>query len=231
MDPDFFKKIQQALASERLEAYGPPSDPQLVLARYLWNIAVCEAFYSPMQMAEVGLRNAVDRVLSGKYGPDWYDQAPLSVWQQVNVTEAKKDLRDQSKPLNPGRIIAEMNFGFWTAFFNKSHEASGLAHTISKQAFPRASKYDRNTRLMDTRWTHIRELRNRVFHHERIIHWNDLKQQHQGILEVIRWMSPELADMEAKLDRFTPVYAAGLQPWRDKVTMFWPNQGKEFNQP
>jgi len=60
-------------------------------------------------------------------------------------------------------------------------------------------------------------LRNRVFHHERIIHWNDLDEQHREILELIAWMSPELHDLALALDRFVPLKSAGLRPWLAKV--------------
>lgn len=231
MDPEFFNKIQQALAAERLDAYGPAHDPKTLICTYLWNIAVCESLYSPLQMAEIGLRNAINRVLTAKCGDSWFDQLPLCQSQEEALTAAQIYLAKHGKNRTPHRLISELSFGFWTSFFNKEHESTGLCHSIIKNAFPRASKYDRNSKLMHMRWTQIRELRNRVFHHEKITSAPDLKQQHQCILEVIRWMSPELAELESKLDRFTPVYSSGLQPWRDKVTLFWPNQGKEFNQP
>lgn len=44
-------------------------------------------------------------------------------------------------------------------------------------------------KTLDQRWKRIRDLRNRVFHHERILHWNDLDQQHAEILEAIYWIS------------------------------------------
>jgi len=37
-----------------------------------------------------------------------------------------------------------------------------------------------------------RELRNRVFHHERIIHWADLDSRHAAIMETLGWISSEL---------------------------------------
>ncbi|MEI7910066.1 MAG: hypothetical protein WCK77_10555 [Verrucomicrobiota bacterium] len=39
---------------------------------------------------------------------------------------------------------------------------------------------------MDQRWKRIRDLRNRVFHHERIIHWTDLPSQHAAIKANLR---------------------------------------------
>lgn len=71
---------------------------------------------------------------------------------------------------------------------------------------------------LDQRWTQIRELRNRVFHHERIIHWKDLNQQHESILEVIAWMNTDLAEMAKRVDRFPELRKAGLTPWLKKIS-------------
>ena len=55
----------------------------------------------------------------------------------------------------------------------------------------------------------LRDLRNRVFHHEHILHWGDLDQRHQAISEIIEWMSPELPELNnpietAKLKQVMP---------------------------
>lgn len=65
-------------------------------------------------------------------------------------------------------------------------------------------------------------LRNRVFHHERIIHWKDLKQQHEQLLGAIKWISDDLYELALVLDRFTPIYDAGIQPWKEKIRSHWP---------
>ena len=70
--------------------------------------------------------------------------------------------------------------------------------------------------------TVLRELRNRVFHHERILHWKDLDVRHAAMLETIGWISPELEELTLKLDRFTATRNAGTQPWMDKLTRHWP---------
>jgi hypothetical protein len=75
---------------------------------------------------------------------------------------------------------------------------------------------------LDRRWKDIRDLCNRVFHHERILHWRDLDQRHQSILHVIDWMSPELNSFTAALDRFATIRLAGLKPWTNQIQNNWP---------
>lgn len=226
MNPKFFKKIETALATERIDAYRKDGVPPVVaLARYLWNMALCESLYSPLQIAEIALRNALHRCLSAREGTaNWYDSiVGLPEKQKSQIDEARKKLQREKKQETPGRMVAEFHFGFWTSFFNKYHAGSGIGHTLSKQAFSFAPRSQRDQKNLDTRLTLIRDLRNRVFHHERIIHWEDLDAQHVALLELIGWLSPELRDMALALDRYTLVQKAGIDPWLTKLRRHWPD--------
>lgn len=66
---------------------------------------------------------------------------------------------------------------------------SGLAYHIAKTAFAKAPKADRNVVKLAVKWQKVRNLRNRVFHHERMIHWVDLDTQHDEILQLVGWMN------------------------------------------
>ncbi len=225
MNHTFFQGIEAILDAERLDAYrrdGVP--PVTTLARYLWNMALCESLYSPLQMAEIALRNSLHHFFSARLkNPAWYDVIPgLPVWQQEQLNDARHRLLDAGKSVTPGRMVAELHFGFWTGFFNKVHARTGLGHAIAAHAFPYAPRAERDLRKLDARWKRIRDLRNRVFHHERIIHWTDLDAQHTALLEVIEWASPELRQMAVALDRYTAIRRQGLNPWLEKIRQHWP---------
>lgn len=229
MNPGFFEKIQPALAVERLDAYRQDqAEPQVALARYLWNMALCESLYSPLQMVEIALRNALQRSLESHFGsPHWYDLPAcwhlLTTTQQSQIDEAKQNLARQIKPLAPGRIVAELTFGFWTAFFNKRSAQNRDIIQLTSRVFHSAPKSQRDIRSLNRRLTLLRELRNRVFHHERIIHWVDLDTRHAAILETIGWISPELQELAIVLDRFPAMRKAGIQPWVEKLRRHWPD--------
>lgn len=114
MNLTFFDQIQPALAVERLDAYRQDqAEPRVALARYLWNMALCESLYSPLQMVEIALRNALQRSLENHFrSPHWYDVPAcwhlLTNTQQSQIDEAKENLARQNKPLAPGRIVAEL---------------------------------------------------------------------------------------------------------------------------
>lgn len=225
MNTGFFKQIEAGLASERLDAYRQDGVvPAVALGRYLWNMALCEAMYSPLQIVEIALRNAIHGRLIERFRTDrWYDDmVSFPPWQQQQVFDARQKLRSYGRACMPGRIVAELHFGFWTGFFNKSHAGTGLGHALACQVFVCAPRRERDMKKLDVRLNRIRDLRNRVFHHERIIHWVDLDAQHSGLLEIIGWINPPLNELARVLDRYAAIRQAGVQPWLDRLHHHWP---------
>lgn len=225
MNDQFFRQVEAVFATERLDVYRQDGANSLdTLARYLWNMALCESLYSPLQMAEIALRNTVHASLMDRFtADDWYlTPGALLPWQGKMVDEAQKKLVNNGVPATAGRMVAELHFGFWAGFFNKAHARTGIGHFLTQKVFSCAPKTERDMSRLDLRWNRIRTLRNRVFHHERIIHWKDLSAQHTVILETIGWISPELKELAVALDRFTPVYSAGIDPWKEKIRQHWP---------
>jgi len=232
MNGAFFQKIQDSLSTERLEAYavrktGVADDPAATLARYLLNMALCESLYSPLQLCEIALRNAIHHHASSLMSrEDWFDDSRfrLTPWAASEIAKAKAQIIKSKKTVTAGRVVAELNFGFWTSLFEDHYEKqTPFLPSAFKGVFPRLPKslHRRKERKADLE--KIRILRNRVFHHERIVHWKDLDAQHQLILDVISWISPELRQMADALDRFRVVRSSGLNPWLEKLHRHWPN--------
>lgn len=232
MNGIFYSKIQGGLSSERLEAYavrssGASSEAVVTLARYLLNMALCESLYSPLQLCEIALRNAIHHHLSSLMSrEDWYDDPrfQLTPWAATETAKAKIQITKSKKAVTAGRVVAELNFGFWTSLFEDHYEKqTPFLPSAFKAVFPHMPKslHKRKDRKADLE--KIRILRNRVFHHERIVHWKDLDDQHELILDVISWISPELRQMADALDRFQSLRRSGLTPWLEKLRRHWPD--------
>src|ERR1700737_2649250 len=88
------------LSLERIENYRRlTSDPEkLLLARYLWNIALCEACYPALSLFEVALRNAVDHTLTTNYGTNW-----LSKFSTLLKEREKTEIENRKSKLHPSR--------------------------------------------------------------------------------------------------------------------------------
>lgn len=229
MNRTFFNQVETHLNPDRLDAYRQDGvDEATTMARYLLNMALCESLYSPLQIAEITLRNALHTCLSTRTGVDtWYDTIQLPQWQSTQIAEAKQRISRQGKPLTSGRIVAEQTFGFWVGFFTRPYMTSGLAYHIARNAFAQAPRAERDIAKLTTKWQTVRDLRNRVFHHERVLHWQDLDEKHTEMLKLIGWMNPELEQLARILDRFTQVRTEGLTPWLEKLSNNWPAQNED----
>ena len=232
MPASFFTSLSRTLSTERLAQYavGVSSEAE-TYGRYLWNLALCESLYPSLQGLEVALRNALHEAASARYGtPWWFDggRSPVSVrgyqnhrgrggvWVHTGdawkVESAKAQLRQAGKPVQPGRIIAELTFGFWTALFNRHYVNEGLWPALLAPVFP-ALTTGRTIGVVRPRLEEVRRLRNRVFHHEPVWQDADLQAKHGRILEALGWICPDTARLVRSVDRFDQVYASGAESY------------------
>ncbi len=221
MQDIYWQKLEQCLSADRLGAFGQVQQGHRVItARYLWNIAVSESLYAPLHLLEVGLRNAIDRAMVAETGcPAWYDKVTLPPWCHTKIGEAKTNISRCGKPVIPGRVISELHFGFWTAMFQHEFEdpAARFLPQGIKATFPHMPKSLHNRKHIKADLDRIRKLRNRIFHHERIVHWKDLPQQYQLILDFLGWINPDLAELAKIVESFPIVHANGTQPFLNKL--------------
>jgi len=95
--------------------------------------------------------------------------------ERAAVGRAKDTLVKQAKPLEAGRMVAELSFGFWTSLLDVRYERSNVLWPhLLRPTFPRMRNRDRKRKTISARINSIRLLRNRVSHHEPIWHWRDL---------------------------------------------------------
>lgn len=218
--------IWRTLSPDRLDGgYGGGGVPrEEILARYLWNVALCEALYPSLQMLEVALRNTVFDAGCAVYPagvpappgrvPCWLDTPGLLHAQEASkVNAARTALRNAGKPLEPGRLVAELTFGFWTALFDVRYENNRFLwpRLFSQKIFGAAPRDRRSRKALSPLLNRVRYLRNRAFHHEPIWHWRDLREQHALTPALIGWMSPPLLRTVRMMDRFEAAHSGGLQ--------------------
>lgn len=222
----FYARVVDTISTERLSVYGDcRNEPKIVLARYLLNMALCESLYAHLQFCEVALRNSIHADLVRRYGcEDWYDcpSFALSPWATQEVQKAKEKIEKAGKETNPGRIVAELQFGFWSSLFEAHYEqhTSFMPQAI-KSVFPYMPKSLHSRKRIKASLETIRTLRNRVFHHERIVHWRDLDDQHNLLQDIIGWINPELLHLADYLDRYRETRSNGLDPWLAHLDSHW----------
>jgi hypothetical protein len=192
-----------AVRLQRYIAIGG-GDTAHALRLYMWNTALSESLYGPLQGIEITLRNKIDERLTTFYGSQWYDNPRIGIQfaQQRQINDAKSSLQFQRKPLDHSRMIAELNFGFWVGLLGRQYEnlwRSQLRQIFINTPSPLLRK-DAHKALNE-----IRFLRNRIAHHEAILQ-RRLLEEHALILTVIRWLCAVTADWIAHHSRFDEVY-------------------------
>jgi hypothetical protein len=167
------KAIEKIISSERLAPYlrHHNNDFEKAVEHYKANIEVSEAFYPLISILEVGLRNSIDYQLSRKFNDDnWFENNEfiriVTPYQIDNISEARKLIHREKKIITPGKIVAELSFGFWTSLFDAKFEMTLWKNL--RLAFPNCPKNIRKRRTMSSKFNGIRKLRNRIFHHESI---------------------------------------------------------------
>lgn len=200
--------MEAALSLERFARYvtWAGGDREHALALYTLNTKVSEALYIALQTLEVSLRNRIHTVIAAAHGERWFeDVAVIKVAHQTaQVADAVAELEANGKAAIAGRVIAALSFSFWTAMFSPAYEDlwRSTLKDIARRDGKALVRKDFSRPL-----TQIRLLRNRIAHHEPILHW-DLRKHHRALRELTDWLSPPAFAWSAPLDRFDQVY-----PW------------------
>lgn len=212
--------LSDLLSEPRLKAYGwGQVDESLVIARYKWNLALSEALYPSLSLLEVGLRNRMDTALTHLNGTEWLHENSnywvRTPWMQSKglpnpeqdaiLKTKQKLIRDNGGWSRP-KLVAELNFGFWTNLF-KSHYHPTIWQRKEKPmrlVFPENPKV--SAKQAYEALNRVRTLRNRIAHHEAI--WNKpaLQEDYQTIFFLLSSLSQPLKTIASDLDRFPIIW-------------------------
>lgn len=220
----YIAELERVLSHARLSRYRPAGgDDIAMVVNYLWNSELSETFYHSLGALETALRNSIHATLTGVHRrPDWYATPGfLKPRQSEQVNGVKQRIEEAGKPILPGRVVAGLDFGFWTTLLSGGygHLWSDNAHALIRQTFPNAPAHMQSRKQVHGRFNTTRLLRNRVFHYECIIDDQALTQKHLDIIDAIGWISPQLQSSVTYFDRFLDVYIHGRQRLEDKLKL------------
>ncbi len=203
--------IVAALSLERLVPYlrTTGGDTTKAVRLYEWNLAVSGALYEALGILEVVLRNALSTQLTAHHSTlagHWYDD-PLGVLSDLaheDIAAARRRVAKLRRPETPGRVIAELNFGFWKFLLAKRYEAT-LWTGYLRHGFPNLQPQSRAVvyRALDD----LHTVRNRVAHHEPI-HSRDLTADTLTIYRLLDWIDADVRAWAVTLSRLQPIIAA-----------------------
>lgn len=228
MQPDtdakaLFAQLERVISPARLGTYlrRASGDHERALADYHRNIEVGEVFYGLLQWLEVILRNALHRQMCIKFTVTWYQtrQDLLHVQSgssphflsrspkpSAKLADAVAKLDELKPGWGAGDLVAELSFGFWTSILGSDYE-NKLWRPALRHAFPHGP------RTLLRKQVHrplndLRDLRNRITHHEPILMIN-LRSYYNKIIELISWVCPRTSTWlkqayDPRVDRLLP---------------------------
>lgn len=210
--------LEATLSADRLTKYMAEAngDRKAAIRLYAWNTAISAAFYGPLQILEVAIRNAMHAQLINAYGAHWYDNgaAGLDKGCKERIARAKDDLRREGRPIDPPRMVAALSFGLWVSLLGaggrrgagqpKANYEMTLWRPALRNAFPNAPSLSR--KKAHEPLNHLRFLRNRIAHHEPIFE-RHLEQDYQTILDIVGWVSEPTRDWLKQSARVDDVLA------------------------
>jgi hypothetical protein len=221
-----FDDLTVIFSQERLDGYlgnaHCSNSKNEALIAYSWNIELSQALYPALQILEIALRNSLHDTITACYQTEyWFDLPFLHVREKEQTIQAKDNLRKDKKPIEVGRIVAELSFGFWTSLFDVRYEHDQtLWPKLLKPTFPFMPKGQRTRSYLSRELNRIRFLRNRIFHYEPIWHWKDLPQQHDSIIYLIKSLSISAAQYLEPLDDFKHIHDDGKLKIKNKLVNF-----------
>ena len=188
--------IQRHLSVPRLSTYvrATGGDLDRAVELYLWNAAVAGALWEVLGHVEVVLRNALHDALTARHqrldrAGQWYDDPARELSQHArdDISRARQRLQRSDAPLLPGKIVAELGFGFWRFLLARRYTAS--LWPALRPAFPHLPGSDR--RLLEAPVARLHVLRNRVAHHESLL-TEPLGDRYTDLLDVVGFVHPQL---------------------------------------
>ncbi len=189
--------IRDLLTADRLRSYldSCGQDLERALVLYEWNLTASSAVLQTTAMVEVIVRNALDTQLvtwaSRRGAASWLDVLPLDARGRADIDRARdRATRSGRTTLTHGKVVAELNFGFWRYLTAQRYHASLWVPALHN-AFPGGDQDLRHRRRqVERHLANLMLVRNRAAHHEPI-HRRDLGRDLDAAVEVAQWVNPE----------------------------------------
>ncbi|MER7735913.1 hypothetical protein ABTX80_34045 [Streptomyces erythrochromogenes] len=174
-----------------------------VLAWADWELAAAKATYELLRTLENVLRCTVSERLSSYYGrEDWWTSPRLrltySTLKKIEIAEDK--LQQAGVPVTSTAILREVPLGFWVTLLGRGHDYETQVWRPVSSGFP---GYRGRRGPLHTRLDHLRLLRNKVAHQDRIGS-RDLAADRRSVITAIGYVSDGVARRVEAADTALP---------------------------
>ena len=180
--------IRKYISDNRINSYKD-------LFEYEQNLVLSKNAYIPLSILEVSLRNSLDTLLSEKVASNWYEiDSFLTNDSKYKITQATELLKRRKESISKHKIIAELSFGFWVNLLKKPYEKKLRINDL-KKVFPNLPPKNvklTNRESLYKELNHIRNFRNRIFHHEKVLNRDNYNNIFEEINEILGYFDEEV---------------------------------------
>lgn len=205
---------QKCFTTNRLKRYSANSKNEAeTLDNYWWNILLSKEIYSIIALFEVSFRNSIALSINKNIHKNWicdkfYIENLLDKKSFPFYLKAYEKLKNNGK-LTEGKLIAELNLGFWINLFNKKYRVRLWNNKkIFEDIFPFYNQFlpDRLNYIYP-KLKEIQKIRNRISHHEAIFDYKyGLNNFYSDLLECLSWVDPELKSKALQISSFEEIW-------------------------
>lgn len=221
MDPATLTGLEAIISPPRfgryLARYG--GNRTYAARLYGWNLSISSAFWEPICVLEVAVRNALhDQLVIGRKRDDWWNDPVLNLCNNERdaISSAIGTLisRGNATP-SSDQVVAATSFGLWVGLTGEGvvrdttlrYETTLWQPRLVK-AFPKAD--GKRRKYIHAELNKIRVLRNRIAHHEPIYN-SPLPALYDSILEVAGMVNPDAETFIRDSSRVAAVLAGHQQ--------------------
>ncbi|QNE35778.1 hypothetical protein [Leifsonia shinshuensis] len=201
MDPHTIPAFAASLSEPRFRRYLNRYDGhhRLAIRLYAWNIEVSTAFWGPIGVLEIMLRNSIhDALRHGRSDDWWYDGVNLAQREASVLQATINRLFDRTgREPTPDQVVGASTFGFWVGLTGPgvsrdrrlSYETA-LWQPRLRHAFGNLGGVSRKE--LHAQLDGIRKFRNRIAHHEPIYTMN-LTSMRDKIIQCAGYIDAEVS--------------------------------------
>lgn len=213
-----FKKFSKLYSNARVSRYvkAANGDKRKAQKMYYANARIAQAFQPLLSFFEVILRNQLHYALASHFNDvQWLinqktgfmsdpslthtvkktGKVMVNDFLKKEVERSERTLIGKKRNITAGRVIAELNLGFWNSLYETHHYAllKGVPCQIFKSLPTGYGRKEVNNAIQE-----IRTLRNRVSHNEPLCFSNKVydmtyaKEMYGKITDFLSWINPEI---------------------------------------
>lgn len=215
---NLMRKYNTTYSLERLSSFAFSEYDTItdIVNNYVNNIKISQAIYPELCTLEIILRNAIDNVLKKYISETWIeDEIKNNVWLDSSEYKAlvkvynttKDDCITKNKKFTVGKVVANLNFGFWTNLCVKKYNSKIWNKPKCFYGvfvnYPMKPSVNNIAKKLYT----IRRFRNRVFHYEKIFKYpNRTLGIYNDILEMLSYLPNDDLEILKNTSTFLDTY-------------------------